>query len=158
LTYLPRGVAFEDMAALRAEDPAGFTVRARESMAAHVAAMVGFLDAGAEVFDYGNSIRGEAPLAGYDRAVAFPCLGPAFTRPLFCEGQGPCRWAAVSGEPKDIAASDAAVLDLFPQNEALARWIRMAGQKVHFEGLPARICWLGYGERHLAGLRFNELV
>jgi len=158
LTYLPRGVAFEDMAALRAEDPAGFTTRARESMAAHVAAMVGFLDAGAEVFDYGNSIRGEAELAGYTRAFAFPGFVPAYIRPLFCEGKGPFRWAALSGEPKDIAATDAAILDLFPQNEALARWIRMAGQKVHFQGLPARICWLGYGERHLAGLRFNELV
>jgi len=158
LTYLPRGVAFEDMAALRAEDPAGFTTRARESMAAHVAAMVGFMDAGAEVFDYGNSIRGEALLAGYERAFDFPGFVPAYIRPLFCEGKGPFRWAALSGEPKDIAATDAAILDLFPQNEALARWIRMAGQKVHFQGLPARICWLGYGERHLAGLRFNELV
>jgi urocanate hydratase len=158
LTYLPRGVAFEDMAALRAEDPAGFTIRARESMAAHVEAMVGFQDAGAEVFDYGNSIRGEALLAGYDRAFDFPGFVPAYIRPLFCEGKGPFRWAALSGEPKDIAATDAAILDLFPQNEALARWIRMARQKVHFQGLPARICWLGYGERHLAGVRFNELV
>ena len=117
LTYLPRGVAFEDMAALRAEDPAGFTVRARESMAAHVAAMVGFLDAGAEVFDYGNSIRGEAQLAGYERAFDFPGFVPAYIRPLFCEGKGPFRWAALSGEPKDIAVTDAAILDLFPQNE-----------------------------------------
>src|SRR5215475_894813 len=158
LTYLPRGVAFEDMAALRAEDPAGFTARARESMAAHVAAMVGFLDAGAEVFDYGNSIRGEAELAGYTRAFAFPGFVPAYIRPLFCEGKGPFRWAALSGDPSDIAATDQAILDLFPQNEALARWIRMAGQKVHFQGLPARICWLGYGERHRAGLAFNDLV
>jgi len=158
LTYLPRGVAFEDMPALRAEDPAGFTARARESMAAHVEAMVGFQDAGAEVFDYGNSIRGEAELAGYTRAFAFPGFVPAYIRPLFCEGKGPFRWAALSGEEADIAATDAAILDLFPQNEALARWIRMAGQKVHFQGLPARICWLGYGERHQAGLRFNELV
>ncbi|HKA98209.1 MAG TPA: urocanate hydratase, partial [Streptosporangiaceae bacterium] len=158
LTYLPRGVAFEDMAALRAEDPDGFTTRARESMAAHVEAMVGFQDAGAEVFDYGNSIRGEAELAGYARAFAFPGFVPAYIRPLFCEGKGPFRWAALSGETADIAATDRAVLDLFPANEPLARWIRMAGQKVHFQGLPARICWLGYGERHLAGLRFNELV
>jgi urocanate hydratase len=158
LTYLPRGVAFEDMPALRAEDPAGFTTRARESMAAHVAAMVGFQDAGAEVFDYGNSIRGEAELAGYSRAFAFPGFVPAYIRPLFCEGKGPFRWAALSGEAADIAATDAAILEEFPQNEALARWIRMAGQKVHFQGLPARICWLGYGERQLAGLRFNELV
>jgi urocanate hydratase len=158
LTYLPRGVAFEDMPALRAEDPAGFTTRARESMAAHVAAMVGFQDAGAEVFDYGNSIRGEAELAGYGRAFAFPGFVPAYIRPLFCAGKGPFRWAALSGDAADIAATDAAILEEFPQNEALARWIRLAGQKVHFQGLPARICWLGYGERHLAGLRFNELV
>ncbi len=158
LTYLPRGVPFEDMAALRAEDPAGFTERARQSMAAHVEAMVGFMDAGAEVFDYGNSIRGEAQLAGYTRAFDFPGFVPAYIRPLFCEGRGPFRWAALSGDPADIAATDAAILDLFPDNEPLARWIRMAQEKVHFQGLPARICWLGYGERHLAGLRFNELV
>jgi urocanate hydratase len=158
LTYLPRGVAFEDMAALRAEDPAGFTTRARESMAAHVAAMVGFADAGAEVFDYGNSIRGEAQSAGYGRAFDFPGFVPAYIRPLFCQGKGPFRWAALSGDPADIAATDRAILDLFPGNEPLARWITMAQQKVHYQGLPARICWLGYGERHLAGLRFNELV
>jgi urocanate hydratase len=158
LTYLPRGVAFEDMAALRAEDPAGFTTRARESMAAHVAAMVGFLDAGAEVFDYGNSIRGEAEAAGYSRAFAFPGFVPAYIRPLFCEGKGPFRWAALSGDPEDIAVTDRTILDLFPGNEPLARWIRMAREKVRFQGLPARICWLGYGERHLAGLAFNDLV
>ena len=158
LTYLPRGVAFEDMAALRAEDPAGFTERARDSMAEQVSAMVGFLDAGAEVFDYGNSIRGEAQVAGYDRAFEFPGFVPAYIRPLFCEGKGPFRWAALSGDPADIAATDQAILDLFPGNEALARWMRLAGEKVHFQGLPARICWLGYGERHLAGLRFNEMV
>jgi urocanate hydratase len=158
LTYLPRGVPFEDMAALRAEDPAGFTERAQQSMAAHVEAMVGFLDRGAEVFDYGNSIRGEAELAGYQRAFAFPGFVPAYIRPLFCEGRGPFRWAALSGNPADIAATDAAILDLFPDNEPLARWIWMAREKVHFQGLPARICWLGYGERNLAGLRFNELV
>jgi urocanate hydratase len=158
LTYLPRGVAFEDMAALRAEDPAGFTDRARQSMAEHVAAMVGFADAGAEVFDYGNSIRGEAQVAGYERAFDFPGFVPAYIRPLFCEGRGPFRWAALSGDPADIAATDAAILDLFPQNEALARWIKMAQEKVHFQGLPARICWLGYGERDRAGERFNDLV
>jgi urocanate hydratase len=158
LSYLPQGVAFEDMAALRAEDPEGFTRRARESMAAHVAAMVGFLDKGAEVFDYGNSIRGEAELAGYTRAFDFPGFVPAYIRPLFCEGKGPFRWAALSGDPADIAATDRAILDLFPQNESLARWIRLAEEKVHFQGLPARICWLGYGERHLAGMRFNDLV
>ena len=158
LTYLPRGVAFEDMAALRAEDPAGFTERAQQSMAEHVAAMVGFMDGGAEVFDYGNSIRGEAAAAGYARAFDFPGFVPAYIRPLFCEGKGPFRWAALSGDPADIAATDAAILDLFPDNEPLARWIRMAQEKVHFQGLPARICWLGYGERQLAGVRFNELV
>src|ERR1700744_2297789 len=158
LSSLPQGVAFEDMAALRAEDPEGFTRRARESMAAHVAAMVGFLDAGAEVFDYGNSIRGEAELAGYTRAFDFPGFVPAYIRPLFCEGKGPFRWAALSGDPKDISATDQAILDLFPQNESLARWIRLAEEKVHFQGLPARICWLGYGERNLAGVRFNEMV
>jgi urocanate hydratase len=158
LTYLPRGVAFEDMPALRAEDPAGFTIRARESMAAHVEAMVGFLDAGAEVFDYGNSIRGEAEQAGYARAFAFPGFVPAYIRPLFCQGKGPFRWAALSGDPEDIAVTDRTILDLFPGNEPLARWIRMAEEKVHFQGLPARICWLGYGERHLAGLAFNDLV
>ena len=158
LAYLPRGVPVESVAALRAEDPAGFTERARQSMAVHVEAMVGFMDAGAEVFDYGNSIRGEAELAGYTRAFDFPGFVPAYIRPLFCEGRGPFRWAALSGDPADIAATDAAILDLFPGNEPLARWIRMAQEKVHFQGLPARICWLGYGERHLAGLRFNELV
>jgi urocanate hydratase len=158
LSYLPRGVAFEEMSALRAEDPVGFTTRARESMAAHVQAMVGFQDAGAEVFDYGNSIRGEAELAGYGRAFDFPGFVPAYIRPQFCEGRGPFRWAALSGDPADIAATDDAILDLFPANEPLARWIRMAREKVRFQGLPARICWLGYGERHLAGLRFNELV
>jgi urocanate hydratase len=158
LTYLPSGVAFEDMAALRAEDPAGFTRRAQESMAAHVQAMVGFMDAGAEVFDYGNSIRGEAQVAGFERAFAFPGFVPAYIRPLFCEGKGPFRWAALSGDPADIAATDRAILELFPENEQLARWIKMASEKVHFQGLPARICWLGYGERDKAGLRFNDLV
>ncbi|MEV5885666.1 urocanate hydratase [Streptomyces sp. NPDC052020] len=157
LSYLPLGVAFEDMAAA-AKDPAGFTTRARESMARHVEAMVGFQDAGAEVFDYGNSIRGEARLAGYDRAFAFPGFVPAYIRPLFCEGKGPFRWAALSGDPADIAKTDQAILELFPENESLARWIRMAGERVHFQGLPARICWLGYGERDKAGERFNDMV
>ncbi|MGW4476201.1 urocanate hydratase [Nonomuraea sp. NPDC004354] len=158
LMYLPIGVAFDDMAAERDKDPAGFTTRARESMARHVEAMVGFKDAGAEVFDYGNSIRGEAQLAGYARAFDFPGFVPAYIRPLFCEGKGPFRWAALSGDPADIAATDRAILELFPENEGLSRWIRMAGEKVHFQGLPARICWLGYGERHLAGERFNDMV
>jgi urocanate hydratase len=127
-------------------------------MAKHVEAMVGFMDKGAEVFDYGNSIRGEAKLGGFDRAFAFPGFVPAYIRPLFCEGKGPFRWAALSGDPQDIAVTDQAVLDLFPENESLARWIRMAEQRVAFQGLPARICWLGYGERDKAGLAFNELV
>ena len=146
------------MAAEREKDPAGFTRRARESMARHVEAMVGFQDAGAEVFDYGNSIRGEAQLAGYARAFDFPGFVPAYIRPLFCEGKGPFRWAALSGSAQDIAKTDRAILELFPDNEPLARWIRMAQEKVHFQGLPARICWLGYGERHLAGERFNDMV
>ncbi|MCL8016446.1 urocanate hydratase [Streptomyces sp. AS02] len=158
LAYLPVGVDFDDMASYAAKDPAGFTTRARESMARHVEAMVGFMDAGAEVFDYGNSIRGEAQLAGYDRAFAFPGFVPAYIRPLFCEGKGPFRWAALSGDPADIAKTDKAILDLFPENESLARWIKMAGERVHFQGLPARICWLGYGERDKAGERFNDMV
>ncbi|MEV0237203.1 urocanate hydratase [Nonomuraea sp. NPDC050786] len=158
LMYLPVGVAFEDMASARDKDPAGFTERARASMARHVEAMVGFKDAGAEVFDYGNSIRGEARLAGYGRAFDFPGFVPAYIRPLFCEGKGPFRWAALSGDPADIAATDRAILELFPENEALSRWIRKAGEKVHFQGLPARICWLGYGERNVAGERFNDMV
>lgn len=158
LAYLPIGVDFADMAAFAAEKPADFTQRARESMARHVEAMVGFLDAGAEVFDYGNSIRGEAKLVGYGRAFDFPGFVPAYIRPLFCEGRGPFRWAALSGDPKDIAATDRAVLELFPENESLARWIQLAGERVHFQGLPARICWLGYGERERAGERFNDMV
>jgi urocanate hydratase len=158
LAYLPLGVEFEDWVAEREKDPAGFTTRARESMAAHVEAMVGFQDAGAEVFDYGNSIRGEAQLAGYERAFDFPGFVPAYIRPLFCEGKGPFRWVVLSGDPADIAATDAAVLELFPENDSLARWIRLAGERVHFQGLPARICWLGYGERDRAGARFNDMV
>lgn len=158
LAYLPTGVDFADMADYAAEKPAEFTERARESMARHVEAMVGFQDAGAEVFDYGNSIRGEARLAGYARAFDFPGFVPAYIRPLFCEGRGPFRWAALSGDPADIAATDRAILDLFPENESLARWIKLAGERVHFQGLPARICWLGYGERDRAGERFNEMV
>ena len=158
LYYLPAGVPFAEWQAQREADPAGFTKRARESMAAHVAAMVGFLDRGAEVFDYGNSIRDEARKGGFDRAFDFPGFVPAYIRPLFCEGKGPFRWAALSGDPADIAATDRAILDLFPGNERLRQWITMAGERVQFQGLPARICWLGYGERHLAGLKFNEMV
>ncbi|SCG68584.1 urocanate hydratase [Micromonospora coxensis] len=158
LSYLPEGVDLGDARDYAAAKPAEFTDRARASMAKHVEAMVGFLDAGAEVFDYGNSIRGEAKLGGYERAFDFPGFVPAYIRPLFCEGKGPFRWAALSGDPADIAATDRAILDLFPENESLARWIRMAGERVAFQGLPARICWLGYGERDRAGVRFNEMV
>ncbi|MDA8435769.1 MAG: urocanate hydratase [Actinomycetales bacterium] len=158
LAYLPIGVAFDDMAAYAAKDPQEFTRRARESMARHVEAMVGFMDKGAQVFDYGNSIRGEAQLAGYSRAFDFPGFVPAYIRPLFCEGKGPFRWAALSGDPEDIAKTDRAILEMFPDNANLQRWIPMAQERVHYQGLPARICWLGYGERHLAGIRFNEMV
>ena len=158
LMYLPAGVAMEDWSAERSKDPVGFTERARESMARHVEGMVGFLDAGAEVFDYGNSIRDEARQGGYTRAFDFPGFVPAYIRPLFCEGKGPFRWAALSGDPADIARTDKAILELFPENEQLRRWITMAGERVAFQGLPARICWLGYGERDKAGLAFNDLV
>ncbi|WP_127507887.1 urocanate hydratase [Actinoplanes solisilvae] len=158
LSYVPVGVELEDAAEYARTKPEEFTDRARGSMAKQVAAMVGFQDAGAEVFDYGNSIRGEAKLAGYERAFAFPGFVPAYIRPLFAEGKGPFRWAALSGDPADIAATDKAVLDLFPENESLARWIKMAEERVAFQGLPARICWLGYGERDKAGVRFNDMV
>ncbi|MEV0094721.1 urocanate hydratase [Streptomyces sp. NPDC050738] len=158
LAYLPVGVDFDDMATFAEKDPAGFTTRARESMATHVEAMVGFMDAGAEVFDYGNSIRGEAQLAGYSRAFDFPGFVPAYIRPLFCEGKGPFRWAALSGEASDIHKTDRELLKLFPENESLHRWIKMAGERVHFQGLPARICWLGQGERDKAGDLFNNMV
>jgi len=158
LSYLPEDVDLGDAPDYAAAKPEEYTDRARASMARHVEAMVGFLDAGAEVFDYGNSIRGEAQLGGFSRAFAFPGFVPAYIRPLFCQGKGPFRWAALSGDPADIAVTDAAILDLFGDQEPLARWIRLAGERVAFQGLPARICWLGYGERDRAGLRFNELV
>jgi urocanate hydratase len=158
LSYVPEGIDPEDAPDYAAKKPEEFTDRARASMAKHVEAMVGFLDGGAEVFDYGNSIRGEAQLGGFERAFAFPGFVPAYIRPLFCEGKGPFRWAALSGDAADIAATDRAILDLFPDNESLARWIRLAGERVAFQGLPARICWLGYGERDQAGVRFNEMV
>ena len=158
LSYLPTEVALEDWAREAEADPEGFTKKARESMAAQVEAMVGFQDEGAEVFDYGNSIRDEARQAGYARAFEFPGFVPAYIRPLFCEGLGPFRWVALSGDPEDIAVTDAALKDLFPENEHLHRWLDAAGEHVEYEGLPARICWLGYGERHRAGLLLNELV
>lgn len=158
LSYLPEGTSMEEWRESARRDPADFTERARASMAKQVEAMVGFMDRGAEVFDYGNSIRAEAALHGYSRAFDFPGFVPAYIRPLFCEGKGPFRWAALSGDPKDIAETDKAVLQLFPDNEPLARWIGKASEKVAFQGLPARICWLGYGERNVAGERFNEMV
>jgi len=158
LSYLPEGVDPADWHGYADKNPEEFTDRARASMAKHVRAMVGFQDAGAEVFDYGNSIRDEARLGGYDRAFAFPGFVPAYIRPLFCEGKGPFRWAALSGDPADIARTDKAILDLFPDNDHLHRWIRAAGERVAFQGLPARICWLGLGERDKAGAAFNDLV
>ena len=158
LAYLPVGVAFEDWHSAREKDPESFISQARESMAHHCEAMVGFMDAGAEVFDYGNSLRAEAKLGGFQRAFDYPGFVPAYIRPLFCEGKGPFRWAALSGDATDIARTDRAILDLFPDNEPLRRWITMAQERIAFQGLPARICWLGQGERDKAGLAFNELV
>src|SRR6476660_8205674 len=158
LAYVPQELSLPDADLLRERDPEGYTRRARASMAAHVAGMIAFLDGGAEVFDYGNNLRAEAKLGGTERAFDYPGFIPAYIRPLFCEGKGPFRWAALSGDPADIAATDRAVLEEFPGNEPLARWIRMAGDRVAYQGLPARICWLGYGERHRLGMRFNDMV
>jgi len=156
--YVPNLMSLEEAERLRAEDPEEYVKRSRAAIAAHCAAMVQFLDRGAEVFDYGNSLRAEARLGGFERAFDYPGFVPAYVRPLFCEGKGPFRWVAVSGDPADIAATDAAVLDELAGDEALERWIRLAGERVEFQGLPARICWAGYGERHRLGLRFNEMV
>ncbi len=158
LSYLPEGIRVADWADYAAKKPEEFTDRARASMARHVQAMVEFQDGGAEVFDYGNSIRDEARQGGYERAFAFPGFVPAYIRPLFCEGKGPFRWAALSGDPADIAATDRAVLELFPEHDRLQKWLRGAQERIAFQGLPARICWLGYGERDRAGLAFNDLV
>jgi urocanate hydratase len=158
LSYIPAGVNAEDAQELRLDHPDEYVRRARESMARHVDAMVAFRDRGAEVFDYGNSLRAEAKLGGSSRAFDFPGFVPAYIRPLFCEGKGPFRWAALSGEESDIAVTDRAIMEEFSDDAALVRWITAAGEKVKFQGLPARICWLGYGERARAGLRFNELV
>jgi urocanate hydratase len=158
LAYLPEGVELADWHDYAEAKPEEFTDRARASMAKHVEAMVGFMDAGSEVFDYGNSIRDEARQGGYARAFDFPGFVPAYIRPLFTEGKGPFRWAALSGDPKDIRATDEAVLELFPDNDHLHRWIRAAQDRVAFQGLPARICWLGYGERDQAGVKFNDMV
>lgn len=156
--YIPAGYTLESAADLRKSDPSRYVVEARLSIARHCAAMVGFQQLGAEVFDYGNNLRGEAKLGGYAAAFSYPGFVPAYIRPLFCIGKGPFRWVALSGNPDDIAATDQAILELFPEDERLHRWIHQARQKIHFQGLPARICWLGAGERARAGLRFNELV
>ena len=158
LAYLPLGISFDDWQSARTADPAGFILRSRDSMAVQVEAMVGFQAEGAEVFDYGNNIRTEAKAAGFEDAFAFPGFVPAYIRPLFSQGKGPFRWAALSGDPEDIYTTDRAILEMFPENESLAKWIRMAQERVHFQGLPARICWLGYGERDRTGLKFNEMV
>ncbi|MGA7910106.1 MAG: urocanate hydratase [Candidatus Dormiibacterota bacterium] len=158
LSYIPAGLSPEDAQELRLDDPQEYVRRARESMAVHVDAMVGFMDRGAEVFDYGNSLRAEARLGGSKRAFEFPGFVPAYIRPLFCEGKGPFRWVALSGDPADIAATDRAIVEEFSDDPALVRWIEAAAERVRFQGLPARICWLGYGERARAGRRFNELV
>ncbi|MGH2655796.1 MAG: urocanate hydratase [Actinomycetota bacterium] len=156
--YVPAGLSLEEAAALRAGEPDVYVKRARESMAAQVEAMVGFMDAGAITFDYGNNLRAEAREGGAGRAFDYPGFVPAFIRPMFCEGKGPFRWAALSGDPEDIETTDRAIMELFPDDERLHRWLRLAEERVAYQGLPARICWLGYGERHRAGLRFNELV
>ncbi len=156
--YVPHGLPYEEALRLRAEDPKEYIRRSMASMAQHVEAMLELQKRGAVVFDYGNNLRAQAQKAGVSNAFDYPGFVPAFIRPLFCEGKGPFRWAALSGDPRDIYATDEAILELFPQDRALARWIRMAQKRVHFQGLPARICWLGYGERARAGLAFNELV
>ncbi|MDI2035514.1 urocanate hydratase [Paenarthrobacter nitroguajacolicus] len=158
LSYLPEGITVAEWHTEAEADPEGFTKKAQASMARHVQAMVEFQDAGAEVFDYGNSIRDEARKGGYDRAFEFPGFVPAYIRPLFCEGLGPFRWVALSGDPEDIRVTDEAIKELFPENKHLHKWIDAAAERVEFEGLPARICWLGYGERAKAGLLFNQLV
>jgi urocanate hydratase len=156
--YVPAGVSVAAAAELRRRDPDEYVRRSMASMAAHVRAMLSLKEAGTVTFDYGNNIRAQAQLAGVPNAFDFPGFVPAFIRPLFCEGKGPFRWAALSGDPADILATDRAILELFPENESLRRWIEMAEARVPFQGLPARICWLGYGERARAGLAFNELV
>jgi urocanate hydratase len=158
LSYIPADIAFEEVAALRERDPAEYQRLARRTMAQHCQAMLDFQARGAVVFDYGNNLRQQALDEGVSAAFDYPGFVPAYIRPLFCEGKGPFRWVALSGDPQDIYRTDQAILDLFPQDEHLARWIRMAQREVEFQGLPARICWLGYGERARAGLAFNDLV
>ena len=156
--YVPNGIGLEEAIALRRADPGEYVRRATQAAVEQVTAMVALKEAGAHVFDYGNNIRGVAKEAGYADAFAFPGFVPAYIRPLFCRGNGPFRWAALSGDPADIAVTDAALLEAFPENQLVTRWLRMAAEKVHFQGLPCRICWLECGERARAGLIFNELV
>jgi urocanate hydratase len=156
--YFVPEMTLEDAKLLRRQDPNGYLKRSLAAMGTHVQAMLDFQREGSVVFDYGNNLRGQAYLAGVEDAFAFPGFVPAYIRPLFCEGQGPFRWVALSGDPADIAATDRALLELFPEKEHLRRWLTLAEERVAYQGLPARICWLGYGERHLAGLKFNELV
>jgi urocanate hydratase len=156
--YVPNGIGYEETLALRKSDPDRYIKLSFESMAIHTRAILDLQKKGAICFDYGNNLRGQAQKAGVKNAFDYPGFVPAYIRPLFCEGKGPFRWAALSGDPNDIAITDEAVLRLFPENKHLARWIQMAAEKVHYQGLPARICWLGYGERHLLGLEFNRLV
>jgi urocanate hydratase len=158
LMYVPSGLSVSQAEALRERDPQEYARRAMESMARHVQAMLEFQRRGAEVFDYGNNLRQRAYDQGVKDAFNFPGFVPAYIRPLFCRGKGPFRWVALSGDPEDIYTTDQAVMELFPEDEHLHRWLRMARQKVPFQGLPARICWLGYGERAKAGLLFNQLV
>ena len=156
--YVPSALTLEEAARLRQSNPDDYIRRAMDSIATHVRAMLEMQSRGAVTFDYGNNIRGQALKAGVTDALDFPGFVPAYIRPLFCEGRGPFRWAALSGEPSDIAVTDDLVLEMFPENESLCRWIRMAREQIHFQGLPARICWLGYGERAAFGLRLNDLV
>jgi urocanate hydratase len=158
LYYYPRGMTFEEAVALRERDPEKFKARAMESMARHVEAMLAFQERGAIVFDYGNNLRQMAYDEGVLDAFDYPGFVPAYIRPLFCEGKGPFRWVALSGDPEDIYRTDEAILELFPEDHHLVRWIKMAQKQVKFQGLPSRICWLGYGDRVKAGLKFNELV
>ncbi len=156
--YIPAGLTLEQATELRQKDPAAYQQRAMESMAQHVQAMLDFKAKGSVVFDYGNNLRQRAYDYGVTDAFAYPGFVPAYIRPLFCQGKGPFRWVALSGDPNDLYATDEAILELFPDDEHLGRWIRMAQKQIEFQGLPARICWLGYGERARAGLRFNQLV
>jgi len=151
-------MTLEDATLLRRSDPQHYLTRSRRAMAEHVRAILAFKERGAVAFDYGNNLRGGAQLGGVENAFDYPGFVPAYVRPLFCEGKGPFRWVALSGDPDDIRATDEALIELFPEDEALHRWLRMAEERVAYQGLPARICWLGYGERHLAGLAFNDLV